>query len=183
MGDIKIKRVRVLRGANIWAYRPVLEILIDIGKYERLPSNKLPGFTERLVEVLPTQAAYREVIVPRTGLAMIPVVVTPEGETWQDSSDILDRLERRFPTPALYPTTPVQRLASYVIELYADEFLIIPGLHYRWSFPESETKARADFAASTGDVEAANREHVWPPSQLTLVGATAACAQRACDCQ
>ncbi len=109
------------------------------------------------VEVLPTSAAYREVIVPRTGLAMIPVVVTPEGDTWQDSSDILDRLERRFPVPALYPPTPVQCLASYVLELYADEFLVIPGLHYRWSFAESETKARADFAACTGDVEQANR--------------------------
>jgi glutathione S-transferase len=48
-------------------------------------------------EILPTTAAYREVLVPRTGLAMIPVVVTPEDETWQDSSDILDALEARFP--------------------------------------------------------------------------------------
>lgn len=109
------------------------------------------------VEVLPTPAAYREVILPRTGLAMIPVVVTPEGDTWQDSSDILDRLERRFPAPALYPATPVQRLVSYVLELYADEFLVVPALHYRWSFPESEVKARADFAACTGDAEQANR--------------------------
>jgi glutathione S-transferase len=116
-------------------------------RYKRVP----------FVEVLPTQAAYREVITPRTGLAMIPVVMTPEGDTWQDSSDILDRLERRFPTPPLYPATPVQRVASYILELYADEFLVIPGLHYRWSFPESEAKARADFAASTGEVEAANR--------------------------
>jgi len=28
----------------------------------------------------------------RTGMAFIPIVVTPEDETWQDSSDILDRL-------------------------------------------------------------------------------------------
>jgi glutathione S-transferase len=116
-------------------------------RYKRVP----------FVEVLPTPAAYRDVILPRTGLAMIPVVVTPEGDTWQDSSDILDRLERRFPAPSLYPATPAQRLASYVLELYADEFLVIPALHYRWSFPESEAKARADFAASTGDVESANR--------------------------
>jgi cyanophycin synthetase len=32
----------------------VLEILADIGKYEEIPSNKLPGFTERLVEAIPT---------------------------------------------------------------------------------------------------------------------------------
>jgi glutathione S-transferase len=109
------------------------------------------------VEVLPTRAAYREVIRPRTGLAMIPVVVTPEGETWQDSSDILDALERRFPVPQLFPATPVQRLACYLIELYTDEFLILPGLHYRWCFPESEAKARVDFGASTGDAPQAGR--------------------------
>jgi glutathione S-transferase len=108
-------------------------------------------------EVLPTPDVYRHVIRPRTGLAMIPVVVTPENDTWQDSSDILDALEARFPDPPLYPTAPVQRLACYLVELYADEFLILPGLHYRWSFPESEAKARADFAANTGDAGMAGR--------------------------
>lgn len=54
MNEIQIKHIKVLSGANIWAYRPVLEILLDIGKYEQLPSNKLPGFAERLVDVLPT---------------------------------------------------------------------------------------------------------------------------------
>jgi cyanophycin synthetase len=59
MGDIKVKRIKTLTGANIWAYRPVLEILTDIGKYEKLPSNKLPGFTERLVEAIPTLWTHR----------------------------------------------------------------------------------------------------------------------------
>lgn len=54
MSEIKIKKIKVLIGANIWAYRPVLEILADIGKYEQLPSDKLPGFTERLVAAVPT---------------------------------------------------------------------------------------------------------------------------------
>ena len=60
-------------------------------RYKRIP----------FVEILATTAAYRRVIVPRTGLGMIPVVVTPEDETLQDSSDILDALEARFPEPPL----------------------------------------------------------------------------------
>lgn len=108
-------------------------------------------------EVLPTRAVYREVIRARTGLAMIPVVVTPEDETWQDSSDILDALDRRFPDPPLHPHTPVQRIAGLLIELYTDEFLILPGLYWRWCFPESVAKARADFASSTGDPSSALR--------------------------
>lgn len=59
MNDIQIKRIKVLSGANIWAYRPVLEILADIGKYEELPSDKLPGFTERLVALMPSLWEHR----------------------------------------------------------------------------------------------------------------------------
>ena len=103
------------------------------------------------VEHLPTPRAYREVILPRTGLGFIPIVVTPDDDVWQDTSEILDHLERAHPEPALYPTTPVQRIAAYLLELYADEFLVLPAMHYRWSFPESVAKARADFAAANGD--------------------------------
>ncbi len=59
MHEIQIKRIKVLRGPNIWAYRPVLEILTSIGKYEELPSNKLPGFTERLVGLIPSLWSHR----------------------------------------------------------------------------------------------------------------------------
>jgi glutathione S-transferase len=108
-------------------------------------------------EILATNAAYREVILPRTGLAFLPTIVTPEDETWQDTSDILDALEARVPEIPLVPRTPVQRFTAFLWELYCDEFLILPALHYRWSFPESEWKARRDFAATSGDAAAANR--------------------------
>jgi glutathione S-transferase len=101
-------------------------------------------------EILPTPQAYREVIRPRTGLAQIPVLVTPEDEVFQDSSVILDEIERRFPDPPLYPTTPRQRMLGYLLELYVDEFLLVPAVHYRWSYEESKTKALADFVASAG---------------------------------
>jgi cyanophycin synthetase len=56
---IVLKRIRVLTGANIWAYRPVLEALVDIGRYEELPSNKLPGFTEGLASLIPSLWQHR----------------------------------------------------------------------------------------------------------------------------
>jgi glutathione S-transferase len=107
-------------------------------------------------ELLATPEAYREVLLPRTGLAFLPTVVTPEDETWQDTSDILDALEARHPEIPLYPRTPVQRVVAFLLELYADEFLLLPALHYRWSFPESEAKARGDFAATSGSRDTAN---------------------------
>jgi glutathione S-transferase len=105
-------------------------------------------------EVLPTPAAMSE-IKKRTSLHFIPIVVTPQNETWQDTSDILDALDGRIPSPALIPTTPVQRVASYLVELYADEFMILPAMHYRWSTAEGKNEARDAFVAASGDHDSA----------------------------
>jgi glutathione S-transferase len=120
-------------------------------------------------EILPTPAAYRE-ILRRTGMAFIPIVVTPENDTWQDTSEIIDALEARFPEPALIPATPVQRLVAYLFELYADEFLILPAMHYRWSTPEGERDARSSFAALSGDPASAEKFAGRMAGSLTALG-------------
>ncbi|RYF31914.1 MAG: cyanophycin synthetase [Comamonadaceae bacterium] len=51
--DIKLQRINYLRGPNIWTYRPVLEVWLDLGALEDFPSNKIDGFTERLTTLLP----------------------------------------------------------------------------------------------------------------------------------
>ena len=89
----------------------------------------------------------------RTGLTFIPVIVTPEDETWQDSTDIYDRLEARHPQPPLFPATPVQRIAAHLVELYTDEFALIPAMHYRWGSELGEASARARFIAMIGSEE------------------------------
>jgi len=117
-------------------------------------------------EILPD---FRD-IKRRTGLHYIPVVITPDDETWQDTSDILDRLEAAHPKPPLYPTTPVQRVVSYLFELYADEFMILPAMHYRWNFEESEIKARGDFAAMQDDAARANAFADTMKGSLPILG-------------
>ena len=57
--DIKFLRVSHLRGPNIWTYRPVIEVWLDIGELEAFPSNKLPGFNERLTGFLPGLIEHR----------------------------------------------------------------------------------------------------------------------------
>lgn len=57
--DIKILGVTHLRGPNMWTYRPVLEVLIDIGELEDYPSNLIPGFYERLSNWLPSLIEHR----------------------------------------------------------------------------------------------------------------------------
>ncbi len=51
--DIKLLRINYLRGPNIWTYRSVLEVWLDLGSLENCPSNQLPGFNDRLVTLLP----------------------------------------------------------------------------------------------------------------------------------
>jgi cyanophycin synthetase len=51
--DIRLLRVNLLRGPNIWTYRAVLEVWLDLGELEAYPSNTLPGFNQRLVAWLP----------------------------------------------------------------------------------------------------------------------------------
>ncbi len=51
--DIQLLRINYLRGPNIWTYRPVLETWLDLGALEDFPSNLIPGFSDRLVTLLP----------------------------------------------------------------------------------------------------------------------------------
>ena len=86
----------------------------------------------------------------RTGHTFIPMLLTPDDEAWQDSTDIYDRLEARHPSPPLFPDTPLQRIAAHLVELYVDEFALIPAMHYRWGSELGEASARARFIAMVG---------------------------------
>jgi len=87
-------------------------------------------------EVLATRDIYKTVILPNVGHAIVPVIATPDGQYVQDSSDIIDFLEQRFPAQPVYPSSPKQRLAALLLEQMADEWLVIPAMHYRWNFPD-----------------------------------------------
>ena len=85
-----------------------------------------------------TPEVYRDIIEPKVGFAVIPVLLTPDNHTVQDSADIIDHIERAEPgRPSAYPDGPVQKLASLLLELYADEWLVIPATHYRWAYNEA----------------------------------------------
>lgn len=84
-----------------------------------------------------TPEIYRDIIEPRIGYAVIPILLTPDGQVIQDTADIVDFVERAEPGPSVYPATPVQKLVCLLLELYADEWLVIPAMHYRWTYNEA----------------------------------------------
>jgi len=51
--DLRILESRVFRGPNYWSYEPCIRLLVDLGSLEHWPSNRLKGFTEGLLDLLP----------------------------------------------------------------------------------------------------------------------------------
>jgi glutathione S-transferase len=97
------------------------------------------------VEVAATREVYRDIIVPRTGVRFIPVLISDDDVAVQDSTEIIDFLEARYPRASVYPSSELQRLVALMLEAYADEWLVIPAMHYRWNVAENRAFAIVEF--------------------------------------
>jgi cyanophycin synthetase len=53
-----ILETRVYRGPNLYALWPMIRLRIDLGELESYPTAKLPGFADRLLELMPTLAEH-----------------------------------------------------------------------------------------------------------------------------
>jgi len=85
-------------------------------------------------ELYPSHPDFGGRIVPALGFFVIPVLETPDGAIIQDSSDIIDYLEERFPEHCFVPSTPVQRVVATLLCAFGSEGLNQPSMHYRWNF-------------------------------------------------
>lgn len=58
---MNILKTQVLNGPNYWSnYRKELIVIkLDLGKYEELPTNRIAGFKERLIQALPSLHSHR----------------------------------------------------------------------------------------------------------------------------
>jgi len=80
-----------------------------------------------------TGDVYKNVILPSVGWPVIPVVATPDKKVLQDTSDIIDALEEQFPQSPITPQSPKQKVVALLMEVYGDEWLKLPAMHYRWN--------------------------------------------------
>ncbi|MEM5516186.1 glutathione S-transferase [Henriciella sp. AS95] len=113
-------------------------------------------FTEQVA----TQEVYRDIILPNVGWPVIPVLATPDGEIIQDTGDIIGYVEaKESREPSVWPQTPLLRFVSELLHLYGDEWLVIPAMHYRWSYNE-------DWAY--GEFGALSAPHLSPEEQYEL---------------
>ncbi|WHF52122.1 cyanophycin synthetase [Chryseobacterium gotjawalense] len=58
---MKIDRIQVLRGPNIWSIRrkKLIQMRLDLEEMEHLPTNKIEGFRDRLQLLMPTLITHR----------------------------------------------------------------------------------------------------------------------------
>ncbi|HSL12331.1 MAG TPA: cyanophycin synthetase [Actinomycetota bacterium] len=51
--DLTIVATQVFRGPNYYSYEPAIRLLVDLGSLEEWPSNRIEGFNDRLLDLLP----------------------------------------------------------------------------------------------------------------------------------
>src|SRR6201990_3057528 len=70
-------------------------------------------------------------------LPIVPLVVTPDGTGIQDSTPIIDQMEKVFPEPPIHPDG-VAGFVSALIEEFGDEWGNKWMFHYRWTRERDE---------------------------------------------
>ncbi|MCZ6640690.1 MAG: glutathione S-transferase family protein, partial [Gammaproteobacteria bacterium] len=100
------------------------------------------------VERLPSDPRFREKVRPTSGSHRIPQLLTPEGTVIQDSVEIQDILEARFPEFPAIPVTPCQRVFVHLMELLASEGLVQLAWMHRWLFEDNLKFVKMEFGRS-----------------------------------
>ena len=65
-------------------------------------------------------------------IPIIPLVVSPSKEGFQDSTPIIDMMENLYPEPSVHPENETLKFLSILLEEYADEWGNKHMFHYRW---------------------------------------------------
>jgi glutathione S-transferase len=106
-------------------------------------------------------------------LPIVPLVVTPDSIGIQDSTPIIDQMEKLFPEPPIHPQG-VAGFISALIEEFGDEWGNKWMFHYRWTREVDQicsagriARMRApkaseeEFASFAGQVRARMADRVW----------------------
>lgn len=97
-------------------------------------------------ELLPPHPRFGAQVIPAVRQFVVPILETTDGQFIQDSTVIIEELERRFPERPMVPTTPVQRVVASLLGGFGSEGLLSVAMHYRWSYrAEQEHFLQAEF--------------------------------------
>ena len=101
--------------------------------------QRMGGLAEGFEDILATPELMLGLLAQKSGSGAVPQLEAPDGTWVQDTCEIIDFCEARHPEPVVSPdpaTHPRQAVVSYLIELLADEWMVVPGFWERWFFSE-----------------------------------------------
>jgi glutathione S-transferase len=98
-------------------------------------------------------------------MPIIPLVVTPDGTGIQDSTPIIDKIEKLHPEPSIEPDDPVLRFISALIEEFGDEWGNKWMFHYRWARDVDQISSAGRIARMRGP-KASEQEHAALAGQV-----------------
>ncbi|MEE2672962.1 MAG: glutathione S-transferase family protein [Myxococcota bacterium] len=78
---------------------------------------------------------------------LIPLVLFADGDSMQDSTPIIERLEAQHPEPSIHPGEPAARFVSELLEEFGDEWCNKLMFQYRWGPKEDARSAARRIAA------------------------------------
>ncbi|MBG07356.1 MAG: enoyl-CoA hydratase [Halobacteriovoraceae bacterium] len=79
-------------------------------------------------------------------IPIVPLVVTPDNKSLQDSTPLMEKLESEIEGPSMIPEDRDLAFISRLIEEYADEWVNKPLFHYRWNYKKDEKSASKEIA-------------------------------------
>jgi cyanophycin synthetase len=120
---MEILETRVYRGPNIYALWPMIRLKVDLGELEDYPTVRLPGFAERLLDLVPTLAEHN------CGLGVPGGFVErmkEDGGTWLGHvlEHLAIELQSLAGTPVTFGKTRQENLPRghyYVVYRYVEE--------------------------------------------------------------
>jgi len=66
-------------------------------------------------------------------IPILPLLVDPQGDSQQDSTPIIEKLEESHSRNSIYPSDPALKFLSQLIEEFSDEWGNKWMFHYRWA--------------------------------------------------
>jgi cyanophycin synthetase len=178
---MKILDTRVYRGPNLYALRRVIRLRVDLGELEDYPTGRLPGFADRLLEMIPTLREHTCSYGEPGGFVRR---MTEDEGTWLGHvlEHVAIELQCLAGTPVSYGKTRSQDLPRgeyYVIFSYEEEAVGLAAAELGLRLirhllpPEREAHLPGpwDFRAELEDLVRLAQRRAFGPSTASLVRA------------
>jgi glutathione S-transferase len=86
-------------------------------------------------------------------MPIIPLVVTPDGTGIQDSTPIIEAMEKLYPEPSIHPDDPVANFISALVEEFGDEWGNKWMFHHRWARDVDQISSAGRIARMRGPTD------------------------------